>query len=126
MPAPDGEEFDRYYWSDDQPVVTIADRVRSAGLRAIATPRGLSVDPGDGTSSFTCSMSVTTSDTCRYQYRRSGDYVATVAIVDGLTFEADGEQIDTSQVPAGLRTVTVDDAVDVMVREVQSRVTDLG
>lgn len=166
---PNGEEFDRYYWNDDQPVVSIADRIRAAvgvlqlptisasfnpptrtlvnlptwwwavgapaaeirgtealGLRAVATPRGLSIEPGDGTGSFTCPMSVTKSDTCTHEYRRAGDYTASVSIVYDLTFEIGGNPVDAAEVPADLRTLTVDDAVDVPVREVQSRVTELG
>lgn len=71
-------------------------------------------------------MSVQKSDACTSEYRRSGDYTATVAIVYDVSFQIDGQPIPIASVPAEFRTMTVDNDVDVLVREVQSRVTALG
>lgn len=163
---PDGTTYELYYWNDDQPTVTIEDRVRSAigalelptveatfnppgrtlvnlptwwwaagapageirgsealGLVAIATPRGLSVVPGDGAPSMACPMSVTKSDACSYTYRRAGQYTATMSIVYDLRFEMGGTTLPAGDVPAEFRTMTIDDEVPVTVREVQTRVT---
>lgn len=163
---PDGSTYDRWYWNEDVPAITIEDRIRSAmgaldlptieasfnppartlvnlptwwwaegaqageirgsealGMIAVATPRGLSVVPGDGSASQACPMSVTRSDTCTYTYRRSGEYTATLSIVYDIRFEMNGQAIDMAEVPAELRTVTIDDDVPVRVREVQTRVT---
>ena len=162
---PDGSTYELYYWNDDQPTVTIEDRIRSAigrlelpdieasfspptrtlvnldtwwwaegapaatirgtealGMVAVAEPRGLQVETGDGTS-LSCPMSVTASDVCTHVYRRAGDYTASVSIVYDLSFELNGTSIGSDQIPEEFRTLTVDDDVDVPVREVQTRVT---
>lgn len=162
----DGSTYDRWYWSDDVPTITMEDRIRSAvgaldlpaieasfnppgrtlvnlptwwwaegapageirgdealGMTAVATPQGLTINPGDGSGSITCPMSVTKSDTCATRYRRSGDYTASMSIVYDVVFTMDGQVIDASQIPADLRTLTVEDDVPVAVREVQTRVT---
>lgn len=93
------------------------------GLIAYATPRGLSVVPGDGSATVTCPMSVQESDVCTTDYVRAGDYTATVSIVYDIRFEIGGTVVDTAEVPAAFRTITVDDDVPVAVREVQTRVT---
>jgi len=163
---PNGDTYDRWYWSDDVPTITIEDRIRAAmgslrlptieatfnppgrtlvnlptwwwaegaptgeirgtealGMVGIAIPRGLSVTPGDGTASFSCPMVVTKSDVCSYQYRRAGSYTATMSIVYDVQFSMNGQIIDASQIPAELRSVTVDDSTTVTVREVQTKVT---
>lgn len=56
----------------------------------------------------------------------SGDHTATVAVVYDVSFQIDGQPIPTASVPTEFRTMTVDHDVDVLVREVQSRVTELG
>lgn len=163
---PDGSTYDRWYWNDDVPAITIEDRIMSAigaldlptikatfnppgrtlvnldtwwwaegapageirgsealGMVAIAKPTGLRITPGDGSAPFTCPMSVTQSDTCVYNYRRAGDYTATVSIVYTLRIEAGGTELDASLIPAEYRTLQVDDDVPVVVREVQTLVT---
>ena len=111
-----------WWWAENAPPGEI--RGSSAlGLIGYAVPRGLSVVPGDGGPAFSCPLSVTKSDTCTYDYRRSGDFTATVSIVYDIRFEVGGEEIELGNVPAELRTVTVDDEVPVTVLEVQTRVT---
>lgn len=165
---PDGSEYDRWYWSDDVPVVTMEDRMRSAmgaltlptisatfnpptrtlvnldtwwwaegapageirgsaalGLVAFATPRGMTVDPGDGTGAISCPLTVSHSDACSHTYRRGGDFTATMSIVYDIRFEMGGTVLDSSTIPADLRSITVDDSVTVPVREVQSIVTGI-
>lgn len=166
---PDGSTYDRWYWNDDAPTITLEDRILAAagaldlptfeasfnpetrtlvnlptwwwaegapdgeirgtealGMVAVAVPRGLSIDPGDGSGALACPMSVSKSDACSTDYRRAGDYTAAVSIVYDISFVFNGEELPATDIPAELRTVTVDDDVPVAVREVQSRVTDLG
>lgn len=162
----DGSTYDKWYWNDDLPTVTLEDRIIAAlgvldlptieasfnpqtrtlvnlptwwwaegapageiagtaalGMVAYAVPRGLSVDPGDGSATVVCPMSVTKSDTCSTTYLRSGDFTATVSIVYDIRFEIGGTALPAADVPAQFRTATVQDEAPVAVREVQTKVT---
>lgn len=163
---PDGSTYDRWYWSEDFPEITIEDRIRSAmgaidfptieasfnppgrtlvnldtwwwaegapegeirgsqalSMVGIATPRGLQIDPGDGSGPKMCPMSVVESDICTYEYRRSGDYTSTMSIVYDIVYVMGGQELTLDQVPEEFRTATIDDEIPVQVREVQTRVT---
>lgn len=111
-----------WWWAEGAPAGEIEGSA-ALGLRAYAAPRGLSVVPGDGSSTVACPMSVERSDTCTTTYVRAGDYTATVSIVYDIRFMLGGTELDAGDVPARFRSITVDDDVAVAVREVQTRVT---
>lgn len=114
--------LETWWWAEGAPEGEVVGS-EAFGLRAVASPRGLTVDPGDGTRAFTCDLAVSESDACTYTYRRRGDHTATVSITYDLRFEVNGSPIDVPGVSADLLTMTASDTVDVQVREIQSRVT---
>lgn len=137
--SPDGRtlvNLDTWYWLDG--AQREATGSSALGLVAIATFRSMSVDPGDGTGAFSCSLvtsAAAAKDSCTHSYRRSSiggsasengrpAFAASVTAVYDLSFEIDGvpvAQIDGA--PDTLDSPALETAV--RVDEIQSTVTDL-
>ncbi len=128
--------LDTWYWLDgaEQEVTGSS----AFGLVAIATFRSVSVDPGDGTGSFTCPLVTTAAAAekdCEHEYRRASTrgstsvdgraaYAASATTVYDLRFEIDGAPVEFEGAPPTLEGPPAEAAV--RVDEVQSRVTGLG
>jgi len=100
----------------------------AAGLVAIATPSGMTVDPGDGSAAFTCAIASTPDESCSHEYRRArrSGYDATVTVTYDLRYEQGGQVVDIpAGAPADLVRIRIADSVSVPVLEVQSVVTEV-
>jgi hypothetical protein len=115
--------LDTWWWAqgvEDGPLVGSS----ALGLRAIATPQYMQIDPGDGSGVQRCTFSVTKSDTCVYVYRRSSDrlpgkaYPARMRLQYGVTFERNGTPLTIPGAPNALASPW--QPVSVPVREVQT------
>lgn len=115
--------LDTWWWAEGvgaEPLVGSS----ALGLRAIATPQYMQIDPGDGGAVKRCDFTVTRSDACTYVYRRSSDrlpgkvYPARMRLQYGVTFERNGAPLTIPGAPDALASPWT--AVDVPVREVQT------
>lgn len=100
------------------------------GVRALATPSHMDVDPGDGSDVITCAFSTTKSDDCFHTYRRSSDrgtataedgskaFPARVRLVWSVRFERNGNPLQVNGVPTSFHSAW--QGVAVPVREVQT------
>jgi hypothetical protein len=106
------------------------------GLRAIADPDHLEVDPGDGSGALTCPWTTTESDTCSHVYDRASSVSGTTA-VDGhkayavtaepvwtVRFEMNGTPVNIPGAPTELRGPQMTKAE--RVAEVQALVNNVG
>lgn len=129
--------LDTWFWTTGQQ--RTATGSSAFGLVAIATFRSMSVDPGDGTGTFTCgwtSSAAEAKQSCHHEYRRASvrgtesvggrpAYGVRVTAVYDLRFEMDGAPIPlipgapvTLNAPAAETAVRVD--------EVQTKVTEVN
>lgn len=121
-----------WWWADGLPSEPILGSV-ALSIRAVATPSHMTVDPGDGSSSFRCEFSVAESDACDHEYRRASHnasgrdadgrpaFTASVTVVYDLHFEIAGERVDIpADVPEDLLTLERTEEVPVRVVEIQS------
>lgn len=77
----------------------------AAGLVAIAEPKEMLIEPGDGSRRFSCEWSVTKSDTCTYTYQRASDgYPARAQLVYTVRFEDGGTPIEVPGLPETIET----------------------
>lgn len=100
------------------------------GLRAVATPSYMQVDPGDGSGTKQCDFSTEKSDVCVHQYRKSSDrmpgkaYPARMRLQYAVAFERNGTPLTIDGAPTALASPWM--PVDVPVREVQTVVRPKG
>ncbi|MET0468302.1 MAG: hypothetical protein ABWZ87_06145 [Aeromicrobium sp.] len=114
--------LDTWWWAEGAPSGEVVGS-SALGMRAIATPRGMTVSAGG--QSIDCPLVTEKSDECSMMFRRAGDYQATMTITYDIRFEMGGRVID---VPAGaqdLLTLSTTATADVPVLEVQSIVTEV-
>lgn len=123
-----------WWWAEGAPTGRIVG-TPAFGVVAIATPNRMIVDPGDGSGAFSCPISTTKSDACSYTYRRASNlgsvrgaddaraYPAEVRLVYDVSFEDNGRPLDVAGLPPEVYILAGSDTVNVVVREVQSRVT---
>ena len=112
--------LDTWWWAQGAPAGEVVGSA-ALGMRAIASPRGMTVNAGG--QSISCPVVTQRSDACSMTFRRAGDHSATMTITYDIRFEMGGRVIP---VPAGaqdLLTLTTTATTTVPVREVQSIVT---
>lgn len=119
--------LDTWWWAEG----ASADEVvgtEALGVRAVATPRGMTVKAtaSRGSVSVACPVVTERSDRCSLRFTGAGQYEATLTVVYDVRFELNGEPIDLPGGLADLATLTATGQTTVPVLEVQSRVTDLG
>lgn len=121
--------LDTWWWAEG---ATTADVVGSAalGVRALATPDHMEVDPGDGSEVFSCDFATSKSDECIYTYRRASNrgsatapdgskaYAARMRLVYNVHFEHNGNPLKLDGLPTGLTGDWSNTAVPV--REIQT------
>lgn len=100
------------------------------GIRALATPDHMEVDPGDGSGVFRCEFSTAKSDECAHTYRRasyagkavaadgSKAYPARMRLVWDVRFEDDGAPLVIGGLPTSLASPW--QGAPVPVREIQT------
>jgi hypothetical protein len=104
--------LDTWWWADG---ATKTELIGSSalGVRALATPDHMEVDPGDGSGAFTCDFVTAKADACAHTYRRASNfgkatardgskaYAARMRLVWTVRFERNGAPIT---VPPGVPT----------------------
>ena len=104
--------LDTWWWADG---ATATELIGSSalGVRALATPDHMDVDPGDGSGVFTCDFVTAKADDCVHAYRRASNrgtatapdgskaYPARMRLVWTVRFERNGEPLT---VPPGVPT----------------------
>lgn len=112
------------WWYADGVVVEEVTSTAALGVRAIATPDRLEVDPGDGSGVVSCEFVTTPSEACSHVYRRSNaGYPARMRGVYSIRFEQNGVPFPVAAAPAEIGTPWQSRAVPV--GEVQSTVTSV-
>ncbi|SKB02713.1 hypothetical protein [Aeromicrobium choanae] len=114
--------LDTWWWAEGAPAGEVVGSP-ALGMRAIASPRGMTVSAGGQT--IDCPLVTQKSDECSMMFRRAGNYQATMTITYDIRFEMGGQVID---VPAGaqdLLTISTTATAAVPVLEVQSIVTEV-
>lgn len=114
--------LDTWWWAEGASTGEVVGS-EALGLRAIATPRGMTVTAGGQT--LQCPVVTQRSDTCAMKFRRAGTYTATVSIAYDIRFEMNGSVIDVPTGAEDLTSITTSGTTTVPVLEVQSIVTQV-
>jgi hypothetical protein len=121
--------LDTWWWAQG---ATTEELIGTAalGVRALATPNRMEVDPGDGSGVFSCEFVTAKSDDCTYTYRRasvrgsaaaddgSPAYPARMRLVYDVRFEVDGTPLTLDDLPTSFSSPWQDQPVPV--REIQT------
>ncbi len=121
--------LDTWWWAEG---ATTNELIGTAalGVRALATPDHMEVDPGDGSGAFTCDFATQEADDCSNTYRRSSNrgsarapdgskaYPARMRLVYDVRFEINGAPLNIAGLPTSLSSDWTPRAVPV--REVQT------
>ncbi|AYY12113.1 hypothetical protein EF847_04710 [Actinobacteria bacterium YIM 96077] len=103
-------DVDTWYWVDG-PSADPIEGTSAAGMVAIATPRHIEVDPGDGSGVMTCEWTVEESDACAHVYSRASTngsvesadgepaYEGRARLVYDIHFEFEGSSIELPGLP---------------------------
>lgn len=106
--------LDTWFWADGPAAEVITGS--SGSVTAIAEPDRIEVDPGDGSSGFTCSFEVAENDRCFHSYAKAsvnGAYPAQMRLVYSLRFENGGETLTLEGLPTSLESPWVGEAIPV-------------
>ncbi|MEO3750852.1 hypothetical protein [Streptomyces sp. B6B3] len=91
--------IDTWWWAEgatNEEIIGTA----ALGVRAVAEPDHMEVDPGDGSGTITCDFSVSESDECSYVYERASDgYPARARLVYDVRFEQNGNPLEVAGMP---------------------------
>ncbi|MEO3750854.1 hypothetical protein [Streptomyces sp. B6B3] len=111
---------DTWWWADGAPAGEVIGTA-ALGVRAVAEPDHMEVDPGDGSGTITCDFVVSESDECTHVYDRASDgYPARARLVYNVHFEQDGNVIEPEGLPATFESPWYETTVPVT--EVQANV----
>lgn len=125
---PPGRTFvnlDTWWWAqgaNDDPLIGTA----ALGVRAVAEPDHMEVDPGDGRGAFNCRFVTEKSDECVHTYRRASvrgtttdaegrrAYAGRMRLVYTVRFEIDGAPLEVEGVPTGFTSDWIETPVPVL------------
>jgi hypothetical protein len=114
--------IDTWWWAQGAPEGNIIGS-SALGVRAVAEPSHLEVQPGDGSGTIECDFVTTEDDACTHTYERAsgdGGYPARARLVYDVHFEQNGNPIELAGFPDTFESPWEETAVPVT--EVQSNV----
>lgn len=121
--------LDTWWWAQGASTETLVGSA-AAGVRALAAPDRMEIDPGDGSGVMSCEFVTAKSDACSYRYTKASvrgsardadgkaAYAARMRLVWAVSFEQNGSPIEVDGLPTTFSSPWEESPV--VVREIQT------